>query len=279
MTISQRDRAYNYIRTRLLNGKLPPGTRLSHRAMAKEIGISFIPVREALSQLVSEGLVAHEPKLGSFVRQVSREELAELYDLRVALESHAVMAASKLITEDELNLMQEKNEMLTGIADEVTRLGRTAWTGERIDRWMLSDAEFHLVLLRAAGNRRALKIVSELRLMTHVFGHHDAGRSIEDLQRICEEHRRLLDALRKGNADAAREVLVAHLRQGCERALKAYDRRRLHEDTQQQVGLTYPDALRERIHAIELDAAPAEPRRARPASRSGKGKTRAPRRR
>src|SRR5690606_17775410 len=110
-------------------------------------------------------------------------------------------------------------------------------------------------------------IVSDLRLMTHVFGHHNAERALDDLQRVTKEHQQLLNALRKGNAEKAREVLVSHLRMGCERALRAYDRGRLEGDDRQQSGLTYPEALREQIHALERDAEPAP---------SGRRKKRAP---
>jgi DNA-binding GntR family transcriptional regulator len=271
MTASLRDRAYNYIRTQLINGQFAPGARLSHRALAREMGISFIPVREAVSQLVSEGFVVHEPKLGTFVMQVSRQELAELYDLREALEGHAVTRAAGRISPEELAEMERSNDVMCGIAEEVSRLGPTAWSGERIDRWMLSDAEFHVILLRAAGNGRALKIVSELRLMTHVFGHHNDSRSLADLERVCGEHKQLLDALRSGKANQAQQILVKHLRAGCELALAAYDRRRMQEASHQDVGLTYLDALREKIHAIERE--PASTARAKPKSSDSAAKT------
>jgi DNA-binding GntR family transcriptional regulator len=278
MSVSLRDRAYNYIRSQLINGQFPPGSRLSHRALAKEIGISFIPVREAVSQLVSEGLVVHEPKLGSFVMQVSRQELAELYDLREALESHAVLKATGSISQADLDEMQCSNDQMVAIAQEVARLGQSEWSGEQIDRWMLSDAVFHVVLLRAAGNSRALKTVSDLRLMTHVFGHYNESRSLGDLERVCQEHEQLLDALHRGKASQAQQVLVRHLRAGCELALAAYDRRRMQEDSRQDAGQTYLDTLREKIHAIERDTAPPVRSKSKSTESRPKGKPRGSRR-
>jgi DNA-binding GntR family transcriptional regulator len=273
MSASLRNQAYHYIRSQLVSGRLAPGTRLSHRGVAKEMGISFIPVREAMSQLVSEGLVVHEPKLGSFVMQVSRQELAELYDLREALEGHAVFVAADRINQDDLDVMQRSNDQMIAIAEAVSQHGRAAWSGEAIDRWLLCDAEFHVVLLRAAGNGRALKIVSDLRVMTHVFGHYNESRPLGDLQRVCQEHQQLLDSLHRGDGAAARLVLVEHLRAGCKLALQAYDRRRLMEASQQGEGLTYLDALQEKIHAIESNA----PAPNRPADNGSKRKQRKPR--
>lgn len=254
MTVSQRDRAYQYIRAKLVSGRLPPGSRLSHRALAKEIGMSFIPVREAVSQLVSEGLVAHEPKLGTFVMEISRQELAELYDLREALERHAVLKAAERISEVELAEMRKYNDELGVILKEIRRTSRDGWDAKRNDRWMMSDAGFHMTLLRAAGNRRAIKTVSDLRVMTHVFGHRDEQRQFEDLERIHKEHQLLIDALRCRDAEKATKVLVQHLRQGCEIAMRNYDRWRLQEMANESPSLTYPDTLRERIHEIEGDS-------------------------
>jgi DNA-binding GntR family transcriptional regulator len=253
MTVSQRDRAYQYIRSQLVSGQLPPGSRLSHRALAKEIGMSFIPVREAVSQLVSEGLVAHEPKLGTFVTEISRQELAELYDLREALEKHAVLKAVEQITDAELSQMQKFNDELGAVLTDVNSDGRMNWKPQDNDRWMVNDAGFHMTLLRAAGNRRAIKTVSDLRVMTHVFGHRSEDRSKVDLERIHKEHQLLIDALRKRDAAAATQVLVQHLRTGCEVALKNYDQWRLRETEPFSAGVTYPDSLREQIHEIEQD--------------------------
>ena len=75
MTATLKQRAYNHIRRQVMTGRLSPGARLCNRGLAKEIGVSLIPVREAISQLVSEGLAEHRPRLGAFVVRVGREEL------------------------------------------------------------------------------------------------------------------------------------------------------------------------------------------------------------
>lgn len=254
MNISQRDRAYEFIRNSLVSGRLPPGSRLSHRQIAKEIGTSFIPVREAIRQLVTEGLVRDEPKTGSYVMEVSRQELAELYDLREALETHAVVKAAERIRPAELAEIQRACEQMEAILDEFRREGAAAWTSERNDEWMMADVHLHLTLLRAAGNRRALKAVSDLRVMTHVFGHRVAERQVDDLERICRQHRALFDALRQRDAAAARAVLVEHLRTGCQHALDGYDQFRLREANAEIPGIAPRGSLRSRIHEMETES-------------------------
>ena len=86
-------KAYWHIHDKLSAGTLKPGFRLSNRAVAKEVGISFTPVREALNRLVSEGLLEYRAGLGVFVPECSRREIEELYEVREMLECAAVDGA------------------------------------------------------------------------------------------------------------------------------------------------------------------------------------------
>jgi len=227
--MSRRDAAYQQIRSRLLSGALTPGARLSHRALAKEIGVSFIPVREALSQLASEGLVEHRPSIGTFVTQLNREELVELYDLREALECHVVQKAAGRLSEEELAAMQRCIDEQHGILAEMVRAGSEVWSDSQDDRWRRSDASFHRVLLEAGRNCRLLKAVADLRVMAYPFGYRQRGRSRSSMERIAADHGRILDALRAGDANAARIFMAEHLRQGCREVVEFYDRGRLQQ--------------------------------------------------
>jgi len=225
--MSLRDAAYQQIRSRLMSGTLSPGTRLSHRALAKEIGVSFIPVREALSQLASEGLVEHRPQVGTFVTELNREELAEIFDLREALECHAVGTVAERRSDSDLAALEAQIAEQQAVCDEMLAAGQLSWSETQQERWRLSDASFHLVLLRAAGNCRLLKAVADLRVMVYTLRYQQRGRSVEGLQRIIADHRRILAALRSGDVTAARTFMAEHLRQGCREALESYDRGRL----------------------------------------------------
>src|SRR5271169_1260355 len=94
--------AYEHIRKRLLSGDLAPGASLSPALLAKEIGISHTPVREAISQLESEGLVERLPRLGARVRLIDRRELEELFELRETLEADAAAWAAERISEEQI---------------------------------------------------------------------------------------------------------------------------------------------------------------------------------
>ena len=93
------EKSYDYIRKRLSEGDLPPGKRLVNRVLADEIGVSVIPVHEAIHRLVPESLVEYVPGSGAFFRKTNLHNLENLYVLRDALESCAAGTAARYMTE------------------------------------------------------------------------------------------------------------------------------------------------------------------------------------
>ncbi len=251
MATTLKQRAYEYIRRQLLSGELSPGSRLCNRTLAEQIGMSFIPVREAISQLASEGLIEHRPRLGAFVLDPSREQIEELYDFREALECHAATKAAGRISSDELAEMEAFNATLLEIVAQRETAGSEPWTIEQVDRWMMADAGFHMLLLRAARNRHMMKTVSDLRVMAQIFGRRWSNRSSEYLQQICAVHARLIEALRNGEAEEAASVMREHLRHGCHAAVEDHDCRRFDSISGHMPTSASSDELQERIHQIE----------------------------
>jgi DNA-binding GntR family transcriptional regulator len=226
MTTNLRELAYEYIRTKLLEGRIPPGTRISSRALAREIGVSFIPVREAIAQLASEGLVDHEAGVGTFGTQVGRDDLRELYELREALEVHAIGYAAQRI--DDLGLAEVNgwNDALCAIAARRRNEAITETDDEDLSAWNNADIELHLALLRAAGNKRLVRAVKDLRVLTQVFRAQQLLRPVDDLERACEQHRRLIEALAQRDGETARAILTDHIRFGCKNALESHQMQR-----------------------------------------------------
>ncbi len=221
-TLTQR--AYAYICTRLGSGEVAPGSRLCHRALAKEIGISFTPLREAINQLASKGLVEHHPGLGSFVPDPSNEDISHLYDLREALECHAVAKLAGQMSDADLAEMAGHNDKLLVIIDELEQAGRSRQDPRQRERWLLADAMFHVTLLRAAGNPRVLKIVQELQLMSRIFIRPIEPPGLETLRCAHETHDRILEALERGDAGQARNAMAEHIRRRFRAILEIRDR-------------------------------------------------------
>jgi len=220
------EKAYHHIRRLLLEGKLSPGTRLSNRGMAKKLDISFTPVREALNRLVSEGLLEYRSGLGVFVPVITRHEIEDVYELRETIECAAVRKVCG-------NLPAAVLDEMTALVDEMIRIGeaiqREHGKGhdhdqELTDRHTQVDASFHLLLLQAAGNRLALDTVAGLRRMSTVISHSFDVAPSKELSRTQDEHRRIVDALRRGDAAEAQAVMSEHIRNGCQLVLAAYNR-------------------------------------------------------
>ena len=153
MATTLRQNAYDYLRRRVLDGTFSPGERLSPAAVARSLGVSHIPVREAITQLQSEGLIVQFPHRGVFVRQADREELIELMELRSVLERSAAGWAARRINGAQLDELHARLSEL-GEAGNQVRVASPEELHDALARWMLGDMEFHLVLLRAARNRR-----------------------------------------------------------------------------------------------------------------------------
>jgi DNA-binding GntR family transcriptional regulator len=219
MAANLRELAYSHIRGKLLGGRIPPGTRISSRALAREIGISFIPVREAIAQLAIEGLVDHEAGVGTFATRVQREDLRELYELREALEAHAVLLAAAKIDANGLSRMQSCNDEMRTIARRRRATPQQLDDENDLAAWNLADMEFHMALLVAAGNTRLVRAVGDLRVLTQVFRAQRELRPVDDLERACEQHQSIVVALGRGDGAGARSLLCEHIRFACANAL------------------------------------------------------------
>src|SRR4051794_27784009 len=104
---TMKKRAYAYIRDKLVMGTIPQGERLSDAGIARELGVSRTPVREALVQLEADGLIEQQPGVGPRTKALDRRELEEFFELREILECSAASIAAKRITDQELSGLEE----------------------------------------------------------------------------------------------------------------------------------------------------------------------------
>ena len=219
-----KERAYSYIYEKLASGELEPGERLSGRALAKEIGVSPIPVRDAIIQLRNEGfIVAHEDGR-TFVPEPSYEQLMDIYDQREALECHAVARVAELPDETFLTSLDTCIGKLAEILDRLEAV-QDSERHHSLDLWAQADAEFHDTLVQGAGNRLTLDTVRNLRTRTRIFGKQIRFEPLKSLQRSHREHIQIRDSIRAGNATDARLAMQEHIRQGCRQVIEAHHRK------------------------------------------------------
>jgi DNA-binding GntR family transcriptional regulator len=229
---SLKTKAYEYIRGKLLRQEWLSGHAISHREITGEIGIGFTPVREAINQLISEGLLECHPQRGTFVIRITREDLADLYDVREALECHALQKVIDLGIECDFETLRSCNKSLRTILETAATEHNSEKLNELREAWSNTDVMFHKTLLLFSGNRLAIRILQELRDKTRIFGHRNSLES-KNLEVILNDHDHIISALESQNANLACEEMRKHLRRGCRIALASYDRKRLLTATNQ----------------------------------------------
>lgn len=187
------------LRGRILSGALAPGDALRQDAIAAELGVSRIPVREALAQLESEGLVRLEPHRGAFVTSLAPDEVAELFELRATVEPALLRHAIPNLREADFDAAA------AALADFETALAEDA-----ADRWGELNWRFHEALYRPARRARTLRLAQEL--------NNNAGRyvrlhlGLEGVRpRADADHRRLLGLCRARDVEAACALLTRHI--------------------------------------------------------------------
>jgi DNA-binding GntR family transcriptional regulator len=196
------DRAYAWMRERILSGAFAPRTHLKEAELAARIGISRTPVRDALRRLAGEGLVAMERDRGTYVAEFSREEIAEIFALRAGLEGYAAARAARRITAAQLTRLER-------LAGEMEAQARRE---ERFTRFATLNNEFHLTVLEAAGSPRLANLLVPLvNIPIVLLKHYNWQPGRVDIARSNHDHRELIAALRARDPVRARARMHQHV--------------------------------------------------------------------
>lgn len=222
--LSVRDRAYRHIKKKILDGVLESGCAVSELLLAKELGSSRTPIREAMKQLDAEGLLEQNQTGGMTVAQLRREDIIELYELREALETYSVsrVAGQRLRPADKDRLQYLVDQLLV-LKKELEDSGEAELNAGQNNRFVESDLGFHALLMSMTGNSRIQKIVHDTRLLIRVFAIHLHGHTPTQLQGIYEYHQQILDAVVAQDTDAAVRAMAAHIQTSQRERLNDYD--------------------------------------------------------
>jgi DNA-binding GntR family transcriptional regulator len=262
MKPTQREIAYRHIRRKLIDGMLSSGARLSPVTLAEEIGISHTPVREAISQLESEGLVVYSAHRGAFVKNLTRRELVEVIDIRTTLECHAAAEAARRISPDQLRELDERwldfCQIMAAIVDADNRD-----MAERSAAWSLADLRFHMVLFRAAGNRLALRVIEDNRIMTLMFCRRVESPGIledrsADHEKNFQVHKDIHDAVCRRDPKAARRAMAMHMRRARKNLLDHFDGMPRPRESESRLPEDFPESARDAVLAIVRGQQPVD---------------------
>jgi DNA-binding GntR family transcriptional regulator len=222
---SIRQRAYLAIQRRIATGELPAGSAISELDLAKEMGSSRTPIREALSQLVAEGLLEQNGAGGVLVIQLTRENIIDTYELREALEMYAVGKVARLgmMRAADKVYLQGLVSAIRELHDELVSTGQNALDAEQTNRLLAADLSFHALLIGLSQNVRINKVVNDTRLLLRIFTIRRESHDAPALGRIYRQHQEIVDAIERGDEVATRRILSEHI-QGSERErLEEYD--------------------------------------------------------
>jgi len=192
---------FQRLRDAIVTGRYRPGDRLNESKIAREFGISRIPVREALMQLQEHGLVMNLERRGMFVTRLSEEDVQRINSLRVVLEAEALKLCR-------LKISKKDAARLTDIVERME-----AWTERTEMDAAALDLEFHRALWESAGNPYLTKALDSI--VTSLFAHKALENVSADLKRwMLHHHRALLDvALGNSNIEAEAAIII-HMRTG-----------------------------------------------------------------
>lgn len=247
-----KQQAYDEIRARMAEGALYSGERLSPSRLAKEMGISHIPVREALSQLHSEGLVEQKPRRGMFVRRLDRRELVELMEFRKTLECHAAAVAARRITDDQLDELGRHLAEFRRLRDIIEGIENDAERFPHMLEWIRADVAFHTGILAAAGNHYFIKALNEADVMTRMFARRtdspDSWAQPDFVSGNYEVHQDVFSAIRRHDVRGARRAMAVHMNRARKTALARFDWLEANADA---AGNEFPESFQKEVAEIQ----------------------------
>lgn len=194
-----RDVVFNTLRQGILTGELKPGERLTEIHLAKRLGVSRTPIREAIRMLEQDGLVTMMPRKGAEVSRISGKDLQDVLDVRLVLDSLATRLACERITDEEKVALSKAaqgfvNATKTG---DITRIAK-------------ADVEFHDVILKASDNKRLIQMVNNLAERIYRY-RLEYIKDKKHHKQLIEEHEMILKYVLDGNCDKAIESAELHI--------------------------------------------------------------------
>jgi DNA-binding GntR family transcriptional regulator len=198
-----KDRAYLEIKRGILRSDFPPGSFLAERQLADQLGMSKTPVRAALERLEAEGFITISPQQGIIIRELTIHEIADHYEIRIALETYVMRTMAGRLSADFADRLR-----VNLAAQEVARDARD------VPGAVALDAEFHSLFCEALDNREILRVMGQLRdkiqrVITKVF-QMNPGR----IATSYAEHRAIADAVLRGDSALAARLIEEHLEYG-----------------------------------------------------------------
>jgi len=195
------NQAYARIKEKIVNREYRDDPYTSENRLVKELGMSRTPIREALYQLQSEGMVKIIPRKGIFIQEPSLKETRDFYDLRLAIEMHTIKHLAGHLTAEHF-----------AVLDSNMQEQEAAYAAEDYEHWLRLDEKFHRYFLEILGNQLFMDLADTIR--QRVYFAPDSFRRKEHYGQSLQDHREFLHQFKTGDIAAAEKTLYDHIQRG-----------------------------------------------------------------
>jgi len=196
---SLKDQAYEILRSSIITGRLEPGRLHNEKDLARRMGVSRTPVREALLDLSREGMIVFVPRKGVKIRKITHKDVSDVMELRRIIEGYIIEYCSSQLTPEDLKRIGKIIEKQKAMAKRSDREG-----------YVEADRKFHIFLASKMGNRQLQNVMENLRDLLH-FMAIKATTYQDRMDQVLSEHEKIWAALKKRDQKKAREAMLLHL--------------------------------------------------------------------
>ncbi len=193
-----KDQVVNCVYQLLLTGDLKSGDQIKESLLAEQMGISRAPIREAMKELISNGLVDYRPQVGNFIPVLSPKQIIDSYTTRGVLEGYAIMENRVAFITEEIDKLEELTVQMERYA-----------VGSNHKMVVTTGGEFHDLLISKSNNVQLLEYTDRLSLKLHILFYKHWGR-LYCPEEIGQRHRDIVDSLRSGDPDRIEKVVRQH---------------------------------------------------------------------
>lgn len=196
-----KDQIYHVLRQEIIEGTLPPGHKIVEQAVADQLNVSRSPVREAIKQLVGDGLLTYVPNCGAFVKQPSAREVLDSFDMRILLEEYAINHIDNTLRERSRKQLLRLRKKTESLSDATS-----------ITEYLTVDRDIHTLIVQMCGNNVAADFYER------IWGQIAASRTIslmspERLRLSFQEHAAIIDCILEERDEEACAILRTHLQE------------------------------------------------------------------
>lgn len=197
--LSLRESVFKTLRKAILKGEIKPGERLLEVSLAKNLGVSRTPIREAMKMLEDEGLVTIKPRRGIVVAGITEKSLKDVLEVRKVIEDLAIELACERITDDQLiRLTVAREDFIAAMEkDDPMKIAEL-------------DEKFHDIIFEGSGNDKLLQLLNNLREQMYRY-RLEYVKDKSEWEHILEEHTQMLSAIKRKNARKGKDIIKKHI--------------------------------------------------------------------